>query len=77
MPAAELAIWREFSRCEPIGDERGDWQTARIASVVLGTHGVKASPADLVPDYDAAWRPPPTEEEVMEKITAAMLAFGA
>ena len=76
MPAAELAVWREFARCEPIGTERLDWQAATVASTVAAAAGARCKAGDFVPDYDAAWKPKATAAETEANIDAWMTAYG-
>lgn len=38
MPYTEFLEWIAYSRIEPFGDERGDWQAALIATITAEVH---------------------------------------
>ena len=43
MPASEVMLWAEYDRISPIGDERGDIQTAQLVSAIYGSQGAKVA----------------------------------
>ncbi|MEQ9944107.1 DUF4035 domain-containing protein [Pectobacterium aroidearum] len=51
MTASELRMWIEYDKISPIGDTRGDIQTAQIVSAVYGAQGVKVPLTDAVLDW--------------------------
>lgn len=57
MTADELRMWLEYNRRSPIGDARGDIQTAQIVSALYQSQGVK------MPLEDALLRWHGSEEE--------------
>ncbi len=59
MTASELLMWIEYDRQSPIGDVRGDIQTAQITSAVFGAQGVKVSLNDAL----LQWSEDQQEEE--------------
>ncbi|WP_205605864.1 phage tail assembly protein T [Pectobacterium brasiliense] len=48
MTASELRMWIEYDKISPIGDMRGDIQTAQIVSAVYGAQGVKVPLTDAM-----------------------------
>nr|OYN52146.1 phage tail protein [Pectobacterium carotovorum] len=51
MTASELRMWIEYDKISPIGDMRGDIQTAQIVSAVYGAQGVKVTLTDAMLDW--------------------------
>ena len=45
---SELRMWTEYDRLSPIGDNRGDIQTAQIVSALFQSQGGKVSLRDAV-----------------------------
>lgn len=60
MSAAELGAWAEFDRRNPIGDERGDYQSALIAAALWELKRDRKkrrepfTPTDFLPRWGAA-----------------------
>jgi len=48
LTASELKMWIAFDRISPIGDWRGDAQSAQIAAAVFNAQGGKANIPDLM-----------------------------
>lgn len=48
MTAREFYLWVGFDRISPIGDERGDIQSAQVASSVYQSQGAKVSLSDVI-----------------------------
>lgn len=46
--ASELKMWIAYDRMSPIGDWRGDVQTAQISAAAFNALGGKANMADLL-----------------------------
>lgn len=59
MTANELRMWAEYDRLSPIGDIRGDYQTAQIVSAAWGAQGVKVDISDAL----LRWQPEASEEQ--------------
>ncbi len=59
LDASELRMWMAYDKITPIGDRRGDIQTAMITSSILNAAGVKVSLSEMIPvwDQDAANEP--------------------
>ncbi|EOE5319063.1 DUF4035 domain-containing protein [Providencia rettgeri] len=59
LDASELRMWMAYDKISPIGDGRGDIQTAMITSAVMNAAGAKVSLRDMIPvwDQDAANEP--------------------
>ncbi|WP_272516627.1 phage tail assembly protein T [Providencia sp. PROV209] len=52
MDASELRMWMAYDKVSPIGDRRGDIQTAMVATAVLNAAGAKVSVSELIPVWD-------------------------
>lgn len=48
LTASELRMWIEYDRLSPIGDNRGDIQSAQVAAATLNAQGGKYSIDDLL-----------------------------
>lgn len=48
LTASELKMWIAYDRISPIGDWRGDAQSAQIAAAVFNAQGGKANMLDLM-----------------------------
>ncbi|QXO52827.1 phage tail assembly protein T [Morganella morganii] len=48
MSTSELTMWMAFDRISPIGDIRGDIQTAHIVSSLYGSQGGKTNLSDAM-----------------------------
>lgn len=48
MTASELRLWLAYNRKSPIGDARGDVQTASLVSAVINSQGGKLSLNDAL-----------------------------
>lgn len=48
MTASELMMWIEYDRKSPVGDIRGDIQTAQIVSAIYGSQGAKVPLSDAI-----------------------------
>lgn len=59
LSASELKLWLAYNRMSPIGDTRGDIQTASIVSAVINSQGGKISMDDAL----LKWGEPEKEEE--------------
>lgn len=59
LDASELRMWMAYDKISPIGDGRGDIQTAMITSAIMNAAGAKVSIRDMTPiwDNDAANEP--------------------
>ncbi|QXO49529.1 DUF4035 domain-containing protein [Morganella morganii] len=53
MSTSELTMWMAFDRISPIGDIRGDIQTAHIVSSLYGSQGGKTSLRDALLKWGA------------------------
>lgn len=62
MTASEFQMWIEYDKVSPIGDVRGDIQTAQIVSAVYGAQGGKVSLDDAL----LHWQEPGQEAPVLE-----------
>lgn len=51
LTASELRMWIEYDKLSPIGDVRGDIQTAQVVSAVYGAKGVKVPLTDAMLDW--------------------------
>lgn len=69
MPAAEFYEWMTFSQMEPIGDQRGDFNSAMIvatlANIHRDPHSQPRSAAEFMPDWDQ--RPKVVEQQSVEE----------
>ncbi|OAT53981.1 phage tail assembly protein T [Providencia heimbachae] len=45
-------MWMAYDKITPIGDRRGDIQTAMITSAVLSAAGAKVSLNEMIPVWD-------------------------
>ncbi len=52
LDASELRMWMAYDKITPIGDCRGDIQTAMITSAVLNAAGAKVSLNEMIPVWD-------------------------
>ncbi|HHR6334825.1 TPA: phage tail assembly protein T [Providencia alcalifaciens] len=52
LDASELRMWMAYDKISPIGDGRGDIQTAMIASAVMNAAGAKVSLRDMILVWD-------------------------
>lgn len=48
LSSSELKMWIEFDRISPIGDWRGDVQSAQISSAILNSQGAKADLKEML-----------------------------
>ncbi|TKI02780.1 DUF4035 domain-containing protein [Martelella alba] len=48
LSASELKMWIEFDRRSPIGDVRGDIQSAQITAAVYNSQGIRTTLQDAV-----------------------------
>ena len=48
LTASELKMWLAFDRLNPIGDWRGDVQSAQVATAVLNAQGGKATMSEMI-----------------------------
>lgn len=74
LDAAELAEWEAFYAVEPWGEQRRDWQTALLASILANQWRGKGSPArvkDFLPDY---WKEP---QQPVDRMIAMAKMFAA
>lgn len=51
MTAREFYLWVGFDQINPIGDERGDIQSAQVAAAVYQSKGAKVVLQDVVLDW--------------------------
>lgn len=42
MSVSELRLWAAFDRISPIGDERGDYQAAKVSEAIYYSQGIEA-----------------------------------
>ena len=68
MDARELAEWRAYEKLEPFGEARADLrmgiQTAASLNVNRRRGAQPVKPRDVMPDFDAQYRPKQTVEEM-------------
>lgn len=65
----ELSEWQAFFQLEPMPEQRADYRSGVVASVIANTNRAKKSkpfePTDFTPDYDKA--PKKTDQKAVEK----------
>jgi hypothetical protein len=60
LTASELKMWIAFDRQSPIGDWRGDVQSAQVATAIFNSQGGKATINEML----LQWGPAEEEEEI-------------
>jgi hypothetical protein len=68
MGVSELRLWAAFNKISPIGDERGDYQSAQVSAAIYNSQGVEADINKIV----LKWSEP--EEKLEENEWADMEA---
>jgi len=51
MPSSELTEWMSYYKLEPFGQERDNWHSAQIASILANVNRRKNAPAVPVDDF--------------------------
>lgn len=73
MTARELVLWMAYDQQSPIGDRRGDVQSAQIAMAVLQSQGAKVSFDDVLLDWGGGEEDAPAEDdEALEMLFAGL-----
>ncbi|HHR5857410.1 TPA: phage tail assembly protein T [Providencia alcalifaciens] len=75
MDASELRMWMAYDKVSPIGDRRGDIQTAMVATAVLNAAGAKVSVSELIPVWDdevVAANEPDNKQDPLEAWLSSM-----
>lgn len=74
LDASELRMWMAYDKVSPIGDSRGDIQTAMIASSVMNAAGAKVSLLDMIPVWDQDTANEPTSNSNNQEPLEAWLS---
>lgn len=62
MSVSELRLWAAFNKISPIGDERGDYQSAQVSAAIYNYQGVEADINKIV----LKWSEPEEKSEENE-----------
>ncbi|UAN65920.1 DUF4035 domain-containing protein [Serratia sp. JSRIV006] len=62
MGVSELRLWAAFNKISPIGDERGDYQSAQVSAAIYNSQGVEADINKIV----LKWSEPEEKSEENE-----------
>ena len=69
MPLRILREWHAYYAAEPWSEERADWRSAMIASVMVNLWSKKrARIEDYMPQFGKASRRQPTPQELLRKL---------
>ncbi|WP_272681820.1 phage tail assembly protein T [Providencia sp. PROV129] len=74
LDASELRMWMAYDKISPIGDGRGDIQTAMITSAVMNAAGAKVSLRDMIPIWDQEVANEPTSDSSNQEPLEAWLS---
>lgn len=82
LTSAQLSEWEAYDRLDPIGQGRGDFRMAKLASVIMnaviqmhGKRGAKlTSPKEFMPEWDAEKL---RRQQTVEEMKQAMMSIAS
>lgn len=76
MPAGELTQWMAYEMIEPFGERRADLRMGISTAALLNrqrSRGMRmVQPKDLMPNFDAAYKPAQTTDEMKALVERAL-----
>ena len=73
--AAEFAEWMAYDRLDPIGESRGDWRAAMLATVFASAYRRKGSRPYKIEDFMPVFRKPKQRRMTADQLRDAVLSI--